>query len=173
MDKILVHDNFLNKHELITALDIINKNNWTFGSFSKKSHNYEIPFWSIDLMDNDFFSKYLKELIEKTYSKKFKVERLYANGQSYGQDGIYHIDSNDENAYTFVLYLTNISDEYIEMAGGNILFKLPEYKYNICYEPIYNRGILFPSSYKHKAISFTRFIVDLRISVAWKLIEIE
>ena len=67
---------------------------------------------------------------------------------------------------------TNISPEFVEMAGGNIFFKLPGYKYNICYEPIFNRGILFPSNYLHKSTSFTRFIIDLRVSVAWKLIEI-
>lgn len=173
MEEIILKDNFLNNDELNTALSIINKNNWSFGNFSKKIHNYEIPFWSIDLMEVDFFSIYVKEIIEKTFSKKFKLNRLYANGQTYGQEGVYHIDSIIEDSYTFVLYLTNISDEYIEVAGGNILFKLPDYKYNISYEPVYNRGILFPSNYLHKSTSFTRFIMDLRISVAWKLVEIK
>ena len=171
MEEIVIKDDFLNKDELNTALSIINKNNWSFGNYSIQQNNYEIPFWSIDLMENEFLSIYVKEIIEKTFSKKFKLDRLYANGQTYGQDGIYHKDSFQEGSYTFVLYLTNIADEFIEMAGGNILFKLPDYKYNICYEPVYNRGILFPSNYLHKSTSFTRFIIDLRISIAWKFIE--
>ena len=172
MEEIIVKDNFLTNDELNTAITIIRKNNWKFGQTSKNIYNYEIPFWSMELIEDIFFSKYVKEVIEKTFSKKFNIERLYANGQTYGQDGIYHTDSNNSNSYTFVLYLTNISYEYIEMAGGNIIFKLPDYKYNLSYEPIYNRGILFPSNYPHKSTSFSRFIVDLRISVAWKLIEI-
>jgi hypothetical protein len=172
MEEIIVKDNFLNEDELNKAISIIEKSNWSFGNFSKKIHNYDIPFWSIDLMECVFFSVYIKDIIEKTFSKKFKIERLYANGQTYGQDGLYHIDSTSSNSYTFVLYLTNISPEFVEMAGGNIFFKLPWYKYNICYEPIFNRGILFPSNYLHKSTSFTRFIIDLRVSVAWKLIEI-
>jgi hypothetical protein len=173
MEEIILYDNFLNDYEVNTALSIIKKNNWKFGHTSKNLYNYETPFWIMDLMENDFFSIYLKDIIEKTFSKKFKVERLYANGQTYGQDGIYHTDSENSNSYTFVLYLTKIPKEYIEMAGGNIFFKLPDYKYSLSYEPIFNRGIFFPSNYIHKSTSFTRFIVDLRISVAWKLIEIE
>lgn len=172
MEEIIVKDNFLNEDELNKAISIIEKSNWSFGNFSKKIHNHEVPFWSIDLMECVFFSVYVKDIIEKTFSKKFKIERLYANGQTYGQDGLYHIDSTTSNSYTFVLYLTNISPEFVEMAGGNIFFKLPGYKYKICYEPIFNRGILFPSNYLHKSTSFTRFIIDLRVSVAWKLIEI-
>ena len=105
---------------------------------------------------------------------KFKINRLYANGQTYGQDGSYHIDNVNEkkNEYTFCLYFSKISDEYVEAAGGYLFFKLPELKYKICYEPLFNRGILFPSDYLHKAHSYNRYVMDLRICVSYKLEEI-
>lgn len=176
MEEIEVFDNFLLKEELNTAIDIISKGSWKFNHVSRGDHLYETPFWTMELEDNVFFSITLKKVLEKHFSKKFKIKRLYANGQTFGQDGSFHIDTADKteiNKYTFVLYLTDISKENIELAGGNIYFKFDDlYKYNICYEPIFNRGIFFPSHFLHKANAFSRYILDLRISVAWKLEEI-
>jgi len=171
MEQIIVIDDFLNKTELKEAIMIIYNGSWKFGHTSNVQ-SYETPFWNMELLDNEFFSKTIKCIIEKTFSKKFKILRLYANGQTFGQDGAYHIDSSESNTYTFVLYLTKILDDYIETAGGNIFFKLPDKNYNICYEPVFNRGILFPSNFMHKSTSFSRYILDLRICVAWKLEEI-
>jgi Rps23 Pro-64 3,4-dihydroxylase Tpa1-like proline 4-hydroxylase len=126
----------------------------------------------MDLINNDYLLVYIKNIIETHFSKKFRVTRLYANGQTYGQDGTYHIDSSNKNYYTFCLYLSDIKEEYIETAGGHLFFKFPELNYKICYEPKFNRGIFFPSNYIHKATSFSRYIMDLRICISWKLEEI-
>jgi hypothetical protein len=172
MDKIHVCDNFLKKEELDEITNIIKSNKWSWGHASSHKSLIETPFWNMDLIDNQYFNKYLKEVIEKHFNKRFEINRLYANGQTFGQDGTFHIDDESDNCYTFVLYVTNIKDDYIETSGGYIYFKFPEQKYKICYEPIYNRGILFPSNYLHKACSYTRYVMDLRICVAWKLREI-
>jgi hypothetical protein len=171
MDQIIVQDNFLNEDELNKCVDIIKSNKWHWGH-SSSGKFADTPFWSMDLMDNEYFYKDITCIIEKHFSKKFKVNRLYANSQSYGQDGSYHKDSEELNCYTFCLYFTNIKEENVETAGGHLFFKFPELKYKICYEPKYNRGIFFPSKYLHKAASFSRYIMDLRICVAWKLEEI-
>ena len=172
MENIIVIDNFLEKDELNKCVQIIKDNKWEWGHSSNGFFS-ESLFWKMDLMENYYFFKKITSIIEETFSKKFIVKRLYANAHTYGQDGSYHIDDNNENCYTFCLYLTNINNEYIETAGGHLFFKFPNLKYNICYEPIFNRGILFPSSYIHKATSFSRYIMDLRICVAWKLEEIK
>jgi hypothetical protein len=124
------------------------------------------------LVENDFFNIYIAKIIENTFQKKFIVHRVYANGHTFGQDGSYHIDNESSTSYTFCLYLTKIDEKYIETAGGHIFFKLPELPYRIAYEPIFNRGIFFPSNYIHKGCAFSRYFMDLRISVAWKLEEI-
>lgn len=171
MDKIIVQDNFLNQVELRKCEDIINANTWKWGHSSSGKYT-DTPFWSMDLIDNEYFSKDITNIIEKHFSKKFQVNRLYANAHTYGQDGSYHTDNDKENCYTFCLYFSNIKEEYVETAGGHLFFKFPDLTYKICYEPKYNRGILFPSNYEHKATSFSRYIMDLRICVAWKLEEI-
>jgi Rps23 Pro-64 3,4-dihydroxylase Tpa1-like proline 4-hydroxylase len=172
MDKIIVQDNFLNKEELEKCTGIISANTWKWEHMTTGSYN-DTPFWNMDLYEESYFSEYLKNIIEKQFSKKFKVIRLYANAQTYGQDGSYHVDSDKKNNYTFCLYLTNITEENVETAGGHLFFKFPEIKYKIGYEPKFNRGIFFPSNYIHKGTAFSRYIMDLRICVSWKLEEIQ
>ena len=171
MDKILVYDNFFTESELIRIENIIKSNNWEWGHRSFDNFDSTI-FWTMNLSKEDYFNDYLKTILEKHFSKKFKVLRLYANGQTYGQDGVYHADSDDPTHYTVCLYLTKIDKEFVDSAGGYITFKIPEEKFNLSFEPLYNRIIMFPSNYFHKGSAFSRFFTDIRICVAWKLQEI-
>jgi len=173
INKIMVFDNFLEKDELQTAIHKIKNTRWTFGHKSRHEVISGTPFWSSSINDDSYFTGYLLNIICKTVHKNLKLKRVYANGHTFGQDGTYHQDSTDENTYTFVLYLHEIDISDVELAGGHLYFKFPHLQYNICYEPILNRGIFFPSNYFHKACSFSRYIMELRTSVAWKLTEIK
>ena len=168
MDKIIVQDGFLKKEEIKKCIEIINNKTWKYFHSSKSSRvgNY---YWIMKLDDDEYLNTYIKNIIEKNFSKKFKIIKIYANGQTYGQDGGYHVDTLEENRYTFCLYLTDIKEENIETAGGHLYFDIPNLKYKICYEPIFNRGIFFPSNYFHMAKAFSRYIMDLRIVLVWKL----
>jgi hypothetical protein len=172
MERIIVCDDFLSNEELNKANEIIQNGLWKYGHHSLGTKLYEDDFWSMDLTQNDFFSKYLLSIIEKHFSKKFILQRVYANGHTFGQDGHFHTDSENTNDYTFCFYFTKIEDSYVETAGGYLYFNLPDVKYKIAFEPIYNRGIMFPSNYVHKGTCFSRYVMDMRISIAWKLTEI-
>lgn len=176
MDKIKVIENVLTEEEMNKAFSIIKNNKWFYGGKSTKNENFvNNTFWYMNLIEETYFTDYIKNIIEKIFLKKFKIHRCYANGQTYGQDGSYHIDDeNNEknNKFTFCLYFSKLQDEYIEAAGGHLFFKIPGLKYKICYEPIFNRGIFFPSDYLHKAHSYNRYVMDLRVCVSWKLEEI-
>ena len=169
INNIIVCNNFLTNEELSTGLDIIHNGTWKYGHKSNQEKLYNNVFWQMDLTNNDFFSKELFSIIEKHFSKKFELLRVYANGHTYGQDGEFHIDSDSEKDYTFCLYLTKIDEEYVETAGGYLYFNVPNEKYKICFEPIFNSGIFFPSNYIHKGVSYSRYIMNIRISIAWKL----
>lgn len=177
MDKIIVIDDFLKKDDLDKAQSIITNNKWAFGHKSKGTESYEIPFWHMKLDDEEFFSKYIKNIIEQEFLKKFELIRVYANGQTFGQDGSYHEDTPIEDGrgdcFTFCLYLCPIPKETIEIAGGYVYFKIPGEKYKICYEPVFNRGLFFPATITHKSSSFCRYIMNIRICVSWKLREIK
>jgi hypothetical protein len=133
MENILVCDNFLTKEELDTANNIIANNKWIYGHISG-SKDIETPVWKMDLMENTFFSLTIKNAIERCFSKKLKLLRVYANGQTFGQDGGFHKDDDNKDRYTFCLYLSNIKNEYLDTAGGYITFKIPDKKYNISYD---------------------------------------
>jgi hypothetical protein len=172
MNNISVFENFLTNDELNIAINIIDTNEWKYGHYSVLNAPGITPFFKMDLNNNEFFSTYLKYEIEKQLSKKFKLITVYAVGQSFGQNGDYHIDSELDNHYTFCLYLTQIQGDLIDLAEGYIHFKIPNKKYIVSYQPIANRGIFFPSNYLHKGCAFSRYVNKMRICIAWKLEEI-
>jgi hypothetical protein len=168
MENIHVIDNFLEEKELETVTKILRSKNWEFYHTSTGDKENEIPFWTTYLNDEKYISEYIKSIIEKHFFKKFILTRVYCNAQTFGQDGSFHIDSEDEDSYTFCLYINEIPTEDIELAAGYIYFKLPDLKYKICYEPINNRGIMFPSNYIHRSSAFSRFTMQIRMCIAWK-----
>ena len=169
MENIKIYDDFLSENEIQNCKKIISDNKWIFGHTSN-TIDISIPFWYMDLFDNKFLNEVITAKIENITNKKFKINRLYANGQTYGQDGSFHQDDISETSYTFCLYFTEFSNELIDLIGGNIQFKIPNLKdFIININPLFNRGILFPSYYFHRGTSFTRYVPDLRICIAWKL----
>ena len=115
MENIFVSDKFLSLDEINKIHEIINMNKWDWGHASKHESLLETRFWSMDLKNFEYFTIYLKEVIEKHFNKKFTINRVYANGQTFGQDGSFHTDSNYENDYTFVLYLSKIDEKSIKI----------------------------------------------------------
>ena len=61
IDNIYVFDNFLSQSEIKKANEIIKTKNWCWGHESNGTERYETPFWSTTLMDEDFFTKEIKE----------------------------------------------------------------------------------------------------------------
>ena len=171
LNKIKVFDSFLDDDEYRNVKDKILKFTWQYGHTSNGCRlRDELPFWTSILDSDDYFSGYLFNLIKKTLNEpSLELERVYCNGLTYGQTGVYHIDSESENARTFMIYVNNIAEEDYDIADGYLYFKNKDWDYNIVYEPIKNRGIYFPGNYRHKAVSFSRFIKDMRLSIVWKM----
>ena len=172
MEKIHIYNNFLSNDELEQCKLVIAKSNWEYGHHSQ-TEPLSIPFWFMDLINNDFFTIHLKHKIELLMNKKFKLNRVYVNGQTFGQDGLFHQDDTNDNSTTFCIYITPLPDDIFEQVGGHIWFKIPNMNnFSVCVEPLYNRAISFPSNYFHKGTAFNRFINNIRICIAWKLEEI-
>jgi hypothetical protein len=169
MENIKIVDDFLNKDDLQLLTSIISSKKWEYGHASDGREMVNTPFWSMDLKQETFFDEYIKDKIESYFSTKFQVNRVYANGQTYGQNGSYHIDDTSENTFTFCLYTHNIKNTGIETAGGHLYIKVPNEKIISAIEPYCNRGVLFPSNYYHKGCAFNRYITSMRICIAWKL----
>lgn len=172
MDSINIYDNFLSNEDLMKCNEYISCEKWHYGHTSSSSTGFNTPFWHMDLMKNEFFTDYLKKKIEKKLNKQFKLNRVYANGQTYGQDGSFHQDDTKTNTTTFCIYTTQLPVDNDDL-NGYLYIKIPNNaKYIACIDPLYNRGVSFPSYYYHKGGAFNRYVQNMRICIAFKLEEI-
>lgn len=173
MENINIYDNFLSNEDLQKCNEYVFGSNWFYGHSSSSSTGFNTPFWHMDLIKYDFFTDYLKNKIEKKLNKTFKLNRVYANGQTYGQDGSFHQDDTKVNTTTFCIYVTPLPSNNDDL-NGYLYIKIPNNnKYIACVEPLYNRGVSFPSYYYHKGGAFNRYFQNMRICIAFKLEELQ
>ena len=92
---IQTYPNFLNKeeHEYVIS-KTINGGEW---SFIGHSVNEGYKFWYMELINDEFFTNYFFDKIQKITNTKFELDRVYANGQTYGLPGSYHTDRSEEH----------------------------------------------------------------------------
>lgn len=154
-------------------------NIWGWGH-SSGSKNYEYAWLYTDLIDKDYFNSYLNKIIRdklilclNTIFKSpikvldMKLDRLYGNGMYYGSESSFHTDSDNENAYTFLYFISDCcNEETADEVGGYFYYKdNNEIK---CVEPICNRAIFFNGNILHKGVPFNKSVNKLRVSIAWK-----
>ena len=183
MDKIIVIDDFFSE-DIIKQIEIkVNGLSWKCDCYSRPYQNRNISFsiWCVQLYEDTFFSNYLNNIIVNKIKKPLQLSRIMAISQPFGYDICYHTDHSiknqlifdngqdiDSDEYTFCLYLNyDIEDD----SDGNINFKIPNEKYIISVEPIFNRGVFFPAYYLHSPRSFERSYSNSRICITWKYSE--
>tara|TARA_R100000742_G_C4243902_1_gene63109 strand:+ start:199 stop:789 length:591 start_codon:yes stop_codon:yes gene_type:complete len=183
LNNIRVIDNFFTEeihHEISKLMD---RPKWRL-----RGGNSENRFWHMDdLQSEDYFSHYLFEIIQYRFEINTKIKRIYANGQTAGQNGTAHADSDDDFSMTF-LYYCNLEWKFVW--GGHLTFldmksdcrdtskKIRKEIHESTYCPVNitnslsyvpNRAILFPSNIWHYAHPPHRTFTGLRTSLAYKL----
>lgn len=168
MKDITIFENFLNDEEFFTTVDIMNKSSW---KFSGTSMGTGTPFWNMDLMSHtDYITTTVNKINQKT-GKTYQVLRVYANGQTYGQDGRFHPDSDRDNCYTLLIYISEIGPHNIDTVGGFTQFKTNDDQVlNI--NPYQTNAVLFKSTILHRGLAPSRESGMLRITLAFKLLDI-
>lgn len=140
---------------------------WKFGHYSSsKTHGDDFPFWQLELTDDSFFSEHLLNKIQELTNRKFKLKRVYANGQTHGLVGSVHQDDNIEGTFTFLYYA---NPTWRSDWGGETTFFTEEIINNF---PFPNSAILFDSRIPHFGNDPNRKCSALRVTVAFKLEEI-
>lgn len=158
-------DTFLEPSELKTAINIISNLKWEYNGESMSGSDYVL--WYSNLLPISFFSEYIFKKIKLKFNDKLELLHVYANGQTYGQDGSFHVDHVESDYYTFILYLSDIGPETVNHIGGYTEFKFKNGVHAI--EPILNRGVFFNSNIIHRGLSPSRNSSMLRVSVAFKM----
>jgi hypothetical protein len=162
-----IFDNFLSPDEFIKMTTEIGQPKYEWGHVSNSRSDTEFPWLIMSLNDNQFFNTTIKCKIEKTVNMTFNAERIYMNGQMYGSESGFHVDTTDTNGFTFLLFIHDCSESNADSMGGYFYYKLNgEIR---CIEPIKNRAVFFNGNITHKGCAFNRGVKILRQSVAWKL----
>ena len=166
-NSVYVYDNFFTEEIRSEIFDLLLRPMWSPCS-GGTSINW---FWHInDLEKEDYFNSYLFNIICKKLNKNFTIQRIYANGHSSSQIGTPHVDNSDPNAVTFVYYP---NPEWALDWNGHLIFSEDEIEPSkiIGYKP--NRAVYFPSNITHYADAPHKRYTGFRISLAYKLLNIE
>lgn len=147
-------------------------NKWNFSGYST-TNDSGYTFWNMNLIEDAFFTETFLKKIEELTDKKFEIERVYANGQTYGLPGNIHSDIDEDTYaselyYTFVYYVNPLWD--LNWGGQTIIINEDGTVDSVLFNP--NAAIIFPSILKHFGSEPTRQCKDLRVTVAFKLKEI-
>jgi len=167
-EKVKIIENFFTQDildKIVKYFDCIGWNCQCEKDRNVSTNSGDSPYWRIELENVDFFSIYLRDIIEKWFGEEMNLNRIYVVGQTFGQDSLFHEDDQTPDTYTFCFYI-NKHEEIDD--DGFFYLKLPNEKYMITVEPVMNRMVIFPSTYRHKGCGFSRGNDNLRICIAWK-----
>ena len=90
----------------------------------------------------------------------------YMNGHTYGVEGYFHTDSNEENCTTVLVYL--VRGEWNPDWGGETVFIDDKNQIQASIFPKANRVVVFPSNLNHCARGVTRMYPGLRKTLIFK-----
>jgi hypothetical protein len=110
---------FLNDMDFETMDKILNNLSWKYTQEKTGENKKGIGHFISDLSEHSFFTEKILDLIQKFTSKKFKIERVYADGRTYQQDDKSFKKDERDNKYTFLLFAT----EYTSFPGGEVVLK--------------------------------------------------
>ena len=157
------YTDIFNEQQIDTIWKHLTEPNWEFWHTSNQvAPNF---FWYMELKDCPFFTKDLFSEIKKLIGNNFYIESVYANGQTFGLDGEFHIDDNDSNAYTFLYYPMK---QWNLSWGGETVILDSDGIINSIY-PTPNTAIMFPGNWLHCGRAPSKSFTDLRITIAYKL----
>jgi len=162
----IIYDNVLSKEEWEYVYNkIYNGGNWSFTGFSDDSSKL---FWFMNLNEDKFFTDIFFNKIQNLSNANFILDRVYANGQTFGLSGELHrdVESDKKNRYFTFLYYP-CKEWHVSWNGQTIIIE-KENEVN-CQYPTPNRGVLFDSTDLHYAEAPSRSFFGLRTTVAFKL----
>lgn len=159
----------LNKEEQTELSLIIKNGSWKFEGQSTSDN--ERKFWFMDLQHcQPFVTNFLYRIQELT-KREVQIQQCYANGQTYGQDGSFHIDHtrDEKGMYTFLYYATYLSDLELDKFKGETEFKNEDH--SVLIQPKYNSAVFFDQRTIHRGLAPSRDFNKLRVTIAFKLID--
>lgn len=127
----------------------------------------EVTLWCIRLNSIKFFTEYLFNKIKSATGDNLTLDRVYANGQTYGIPGKMHMDSDDPNSRTFLMYTNPV---WKQDWGGGTAFSTEDV--DMVYPYIPSNAIYFNGDMWHCGLEPTRYCKELRTTIAFKMMKV-
>jgi hypothetical protein len=144
---------------------------WSFDNWAEHEADKGILCWSMWELETKPFFQGLVKRIEKLTGNRYRADRIYGNGQSFGQDGVFHTDESDPNAHTFLYYPTELNTLDVYEYGGETQFLQDDGEMYHVY-PFTNTAVIFDGRIWHRGMGPNKWTKDLRMSLAFKLFKI-
>jgi Rps23 Pro-64 3,4-dihydroxylase Tpa1-like proline 4-hydroxylase len=155
--------NFLTVTEFDKVWSLIQQStSWTQHGISREGTR---RFGFLDLIRESYFSEFLASKIRQVTDMNLRLDRVYANGQVFGQDGSFHQDNTEPDTFTFLVYMNKIDD--LENWGGETQFRFYDDQLTV-FQPETNSALLFDSTLWHRGLGPSRHVDEMRITIAWK-----
>jgi hypothetical protein len=150
-------------------LTVLSERRWSFDNWSSLDADKGILCWSMwDLEKREFFNSTLLKRIEEVTGNRYRADRIYGNGQSFGQDGVFHTDEADPKAHTFLYYPTVLDPVDVYEYGGETQFLQDDGELYHVY-PFTNTAVIFDGRIWHRGVGPNKWTKQLRMSLAFKL----
>lgn len=160
-----IYDSVFPEYDLLEIFKRLERPKWRYGHGSNQDGS-GIPFWIMELNDEPFFTEYLLNMIRDLVDDPgLQLENVYANGHVFGDKGMPHVDSHDDDGRTFLFYANRSWDP---IWGGKTCFLKEDNTYEYV-NPRLNRAVYFPGKILHYAEEVSRLYSGLRVTIAWKL----
>jgi hypothetical protein len=119
------------------------------------------------LEEDEFFSVTLLNKIKEVTKDNFTVERIYFNGHNACSQGYPHIDTNQENGRTFLIYCNKVWDLAL---GGSTNFIIDNEVQS--FFPYPKSGLYFKNNITHMASPISKDFKGIRVTLAFKLYKV-
>lgn len=149
-------------------LRVLKGRGWSFDNWASHEADKGILCWSLWELETRPFFVNLVPRIEELTGNKYRAERIYGNGQSFGQDGVFHTDEADPRAHTFLYYPTELDPLDVYEYGGETQFLQDDGEMYHVY-PFTNTAVIFDGRIWHRGMGPNKWTKDLRMSLAFKL----
>lgn len=164
-------DNVFTEEQHKKILDTLKQRRWSFDNWASHEADKGILCWSLwGLEAEPFYKTELVNRIKELTGMNIQADRIYANGQSFGQDGVFHLDDNESGRYTFLYYPTSLDPLEVYEYGGETQFIQNDGDMYHVY-PFTNTAVIFDARIWHRGMAPNKWSKKLRTSLAFKLTE--
>lgn len=162
------YKDFLDKDTIQVLKEKIKNYSWDWEHRSNPNDTHK--FWKVSNLEKDlFYSHTLLNKIKEITKLNLAFSNIYLNGHTSCGYGLPHVDLEFNFSRTFLVFC---NDLWKPEWGGYTCFHKDDGDYEIVYPHPWT-GVLFDGSKKHHATPISSHCEDLRITLAFKCIDLE